>query len=461
MCNTYATYSTYSRACRSLTRQCPGWPVGRACSFRPRTCDARSVPVALASSISTYVVTTHPGAEEVLQEELAEILPGIETVSRHGAVSFDGHDGAMHRVNLWTRSGIRVLQKVHEVALDPSRPAGDTLYEAFRGALPWGDWLDSPGKSFSIDARIWNNSNFSNSQLVQTRGRDAICDAVRESTGHRPMPPKKGLVPEVPLSVSVFNDVLTLYLDTSGVSLHKRGFKSKIHKAGLNECAAATMLRLAGLQDALREQEAAVGAGVAGGELVVIDPMCGSGTILTEAALIAGNIAPGLYRRWWPFLSWPTFDARAKSSWDGAMGHAKASRKEEKPNVRLIGNDIHRGALDLCMENAKNAGVAPLIKLSHGDVGSLELGRSAGDGVPSPMVVTNPPWGQRLNDHDDVEAAWRNLGSFLKHQCQGSSAYILSGDSGVTKHLRLKSDRRVAITVGNVSCKILQYKMYM
>ena len=119
-------------------------------------------------------MTTHPGAEEVLQEELAEILPGVQTVSRHGAVSFDGQDSAMHRVNLWTRSGIRVLQKVHEVTLDPSRPAGDTLYEAVRGALPWGDWLDSPSKSFSIDARIWNNSNFSNSQLVQTRGRDAI-----------------------------------------------------------------------------------------------------------------------------------------------------------------------------------------------------------------------------------------------------------------------------------------------
>jgi len=400
-------------------------------------------------------VTTHPGAEDVLQEELAEILPGVETVSRHGAVSFDGHDGAMHRVNLWTRSGIRVLQKVHEVALDPSRPAGDTLYEAFRGALPWGDWLDSPSKSFSIDARIWNNSNFSNSQLVQTRGRDAICDAVRESTGHRPMPPKKGMVPEVPLSVNVFNDVLTLYLDTSGVSLHKRGFKSKIHKAGLNECAAATMLRLAGLQRALQEQDGA------GGELTVIDPMCGSGTILTEAALIAGNIAPGLYRRFWPFLSWPTFDARAKTSWDGAMGHAKASRRKEKPNVRLVGNDIHRGALDLCMENAKNAGVAPLITLSHGDVGSLDLGRTAGDGGHAPLVVTNPPWGQRLNDHDDVEAAWRNLGSFLKHQCQGSNAHILSGDSGVTKHLRLKSDRRVSITVGNVSCKILSYNVLM
>ena len=194
-------------------------------------------------------------------------------------------------------------------------------------------------------------------------------------------------------------------------------------------------------------------------DLTLVDPMCGSGTILTEAALIAGNIAPGLYRRFWPFLSWPSFDARAKTSWDGAVGHAKASRRKEKPKVRLIGNDIHRGALDLCMENANSAGVAPLIELRHGDVGSLELDRQDGQG-PAPLVVTNPPWGQRLDDHEDIEAAWKNLGSFLKHQCQGSNAYILSGDSGVTKHLRLRSDRRASITVGNVNCKVLSYKMY-
>ena len=186
-------------------------------------------------------------------------------------------------------------------------------------------------------ARIWNNSNFSNSQLVQRRGRDAICDAVRQTTGHRPLPPPKGRVPELPLSVTVFEDKLTLYLDTSGQSLHKRGFKTKIHKAGLNECAAATMLRMAGFQRMLRDQEERAEAGDVEGIITLVDPFCGSGTILSEAALIAGNIAPGLYRRFWPFLTWPTFDARAKTSWDGANGHAKASRRTRKPAVRLLG----------------------------------------------------------------------------------------------------------------------------
>lgn len=403
-----------------------------------------------ASSTYTYVVTTHPGAEKALEEELGEILPGVELRGRVGGVEFESQAGAMHRANLWCRSGIRVLQQVAQIDLDPNAAAGDTLYEAFRDALPWGEWLDEPGKSFSIDARIWNNSNFSNSQLVQTRGRDAICDAVRQSRGHRPLPPPKGRVPEVPLSVNVFNDTLTLYLDTSGQSLHKRGYKSrKIHKAALNECAAATMLRMAGLHHMLEEPDAEA--------ISIVDPFCGSGTILTEAALIAGNIAPGLYRRYWPFLSWPTFDERAKSSWDGAVGHAKASRKKERPNVRLLGNDVHRGALDLAMENVQNAGVGPLVTLRHGDIGSLELPQDASGRV---ICVTNPPWGVRLDNHEDVEDAWKKLGSFLKQQCRGSTAYVLSGDSSVTAALRLKSDRRQPITVGGVKCKILAYSMY-
>jgi len=133
------------------------------------------------------------------------------------------------------------------------------------------------------------------------------------------------------------------------------------------------------------------------------------------------------------------------------------ARSPVRSFARSPGNDIHRGALDLCMENVNRAGVSKLVELNHGDVSSLEL-----DGVKAPLVVTNPPWGQRLGaeDREGVEAAWSSLGSFLKHQCQGSSAYVLSGDSSVTKALRLKSTKRVGITVGNVSCKVLEYHMY-
>ena len=133
------------------------------------------------------------------------------------------------------------------------------------------------------------------------------------------------------------------------------------------------------------------------------------------------------------------------------------ARSPVRPFARSPGNDIHRGALDLCMENVNRVVVAKFVELNKDLVGSLELG-----GVKAPLVVTNPPWGQRLGaeDQDGVEAAWSSLGSFLKHQCQGGSAYVLSGDSSVTKALRLKSTKRVGITVGNVNCKVLEYHMY-
>jgi putative N6-adenine-specific DNA methylase len=422
-------------------------PRGRASSTRRvrRTSSVRSH--------ASFLVTTHPGGEQALEEELREILGedngDVDLRVAKGGVHFEGEDSAMHRVNLRSRSGIRVLQRVKQVDLDPSRPAGETLYEAFRDALPWGEWLDRPDKSFSISAHIWNNSNFSNSQLVQKRGRDAICDSVREKRGHRPLPPPKGRVPEVPLSATVVDDVLTLYLDTSGQSLHKRGFKSnKIHRASLNECAAATMLRIAGIHDALKEQRE---------ELVVVDPFCGSGTILTEAALAAGNIAPGLYRRYWPFYSWPTFDGSARASWEAAVEEARADRRPDKPNVRLLGNDIHQGALGLAMENIQNAGVKSLVKLRCGDVGSLALPGDANGA----LVVTNPPWGVRLDGEQqgDVQGAWKKLGSFLKSQ-PGATAYIMSGNSDCTQYLKLRSERRHPIMVGGVKCKILKYSMY-
>ena len=125
-------------------------------TLKSRACENLHVSNSLPpqSAFATYVVTTHPGAEGFLQEELAEILPGVETLARRGSVEFRAQPGAMHRVNLWTRSGIRVLEKVREVPLDPDSAAGDTIYEAIREAMPWGDWLDSPNKSFSIDVGV-------------------------------------------------------------------------------------------------------------------------------------------------------------------------------------------------------------------------------------------------------------------------------------------------------------------
>lgn len=404
----------------------------------------------VSQCMTQYFVTCHPGAEHVLSRELVKILeePYASSVSvGKSGVHFEGDMKCAFDVNLWARSAIRVLHLISRTELDSSLDAGTTLYTAFRNALDWPAWLDTEQKSFTIDSRIWGNSNFSNSQLLNTRGMNAICDAVRSAEGFRPMPPQKGRIPDLPLFATCFNDTLSIYLDYSGPSLHKRGFaSSKKHKASLNECVAATSLYLSGFVDRLNTNT--------GGEpLILADPMCGSGTILTEAAMMAGNIAPGLYRRFWPFFTWPIFD---KELWDDRFHHARSMRAKEKPNVQLWGNDIHQGALDLAAENLKAAGVSSLARLRHGDVASWKIGDRKPD-----LFVTNPPWGQRLmSDDEDLEETWKKLGTFLKEHGEGSEAFIISGSKHATQFLRMRADKRFPLTVGGADCRLLKYSIH-
>jgi len=179
--------------------------------------------------------------------------------------------------------------------------------------------------------------------------------------------------------------------------------------------------------------------------------MCGSGTFLTEAAMIAGNIAPGLYRRYWPFYSWPTFD---RSIWDDLTVEAKHSRAKEKPNVQFYGNDIHPGALELAAENIRGAGVQSLIKLSCSDVDDFRI-----PDTPLDLVITNPPWGQRLED--DVEQVWGKLGVFLKDQAVGPyDAFILSGSTEYTQYLKLRAEKKHPLSVGGTNCRLLKYNIH-
>lgn len=393
-----------------------------------------------------YFATCHPGLEEVLSFEVLN-LQGAENVRPGKAgVYFEGNRDVMFSANLWLRTAIRVLELVTEVDLDPRQPAGDTLYEAFRDAIDWPHWLHSPQLSFSIESRIWGNSTFSNSQLLNVRAKDAICDSIRDARGEKPMPPSPGRIADVPLFATAFQDKLSIYLDSSGASLHKRGYAPKKHRAALNECAAAGCLYLAGFPDLLKQ-----------GRVILADPMCGSGTLLIEAALIAGNIAPGLYRRWWPFLSWPGIDRR---SWTDTVEKAKQLRAKDKPNVLLLGNDIHDGALDIAMKDVKAAGVTPLVGLRHGNCQDWRLQEA-----PS-LVITNPPWGQRLgydsstDSISSVSDSWRSLGDFLKREAPGTDAYVLSGSSKTTQDLRLKASRRIPLKIGGIDCRLLQYSIH-
>jgi 23S rRNA G2445 N2-methylase RlmL len=231
-----------------------------------------------SASEKSFFVTCHPGAESVLEQEILGIEGASDVHPGKSGVHFKGNESTVYDVNLWVRSGIRVLELLSQITLDPDEEAGDTLYEAFRGVVEWPEWLHSENMSFSVDSRIWGNSNVTNSQRLNVRAKEAICESSREKNGFKPSPPLRGRVSDMPIFATAFSDVLSIYLDYSGRSLHKRGFASKkMHKASLNECAAAACLQLAGFPELLKNS---------GGETVTLaDPMCGGGTIPIEAAI--------------------------------------------------------------------------------------------------------------------------------------------------------------------------------
>lgn len=482
--------------------------------------------VASHAARGEYFATCHPGLEEIVAFELSSPAIGADDIRIGKAgVSFSGNVDVIYKSNLWLRSAIRVLSLLTELDLNPNLPAGESIYEAFSEAATWTDLLKRD-QTFSVDARIYGNSNFTNSQLLSTRARDAICDYVRDRTGTRPLPPERGRTPDLPLFVTAFQDQIRIYRDCSGESLHRRGYRQVMHAAPLNEAAAAGCLYLSGWNQ--KAQQAQQGGG-GGGDLVLADPMCGSGTFLIEAALMATNTAPGLFRRWWPFLGWPDADLGA---WKDALENAKDSARTgnaaaQKSDLVIYGNDWYSKALELSLRDIRASGMDKIIKLHHCNCKTWELPQK-----PS-LVITNPPWGKRLmsaqrgaregqerggrererdgrggyadrrqgrdsyngrgqndrynrdfaydnnsrdifsnedgggrdggefgavdKEEQELAEAWSGLGTFLKRQAGGADAFILSGSTTATQSLRLKSDKRIPITIGGIDCRLLQY----
>ncbi|KAL3159933.1 hypothetical protein ABBQ38_010326 [Trebouxia sp. C0009 RCD-2024] len=311
----------------------------------------------------SFYVTCHPGLEEVVAAELtSQNIRAQEVVPGKAGVFFRGTDAVGYRANLWLRSSIRVLRLLAKGHLSPYRAGGDEIYSFFRQAANWAQLLP-PKQTFQISARVTSCTDIPSSQLVQIRGRDAICDSIRDARGSKPEPPERGQVANLPLYVALFRDECSLYMDMSGDSLHKRGYRTAMHVSSLNEAAAAGVLSLASWPEALSQ----------GHTGILADPMCGSGTFLIEAALMATNTAPGLYRQRWPFQSWPDFD---RSAWDSTVASARQAQRTW--DGMLLGNDVHQ-----VMPGRPKSPTS-----SNGTLGPAASGCRA---TPPPQLSSTPP----------------------------------------------------------------------
>eukprot|EP00873_Tetraselmis_striata_P011136 jgi/Tetstr1/431400/TSEL_021090.t1 len=396
--------------------------------------------------------TCFPGLEEVVARELASPAIGARNiVPAKAGVEFAAPSVEVaYRANLWLRSAIRVLVKLAEGELDPNNSGAEEIYDFARNAVDWSEHLYDRELHFSVAASTASCTDIRSSMLVSTRVKDAVCDAVRSSAGWKPQPAPKGEQPVLQIVANTFQDRITLYRNMSGDSLHRRGYREAMHKAALNESTAAGVLLWLGWDELCDAVE----------RPVLVDPMCGSGTFLVEAALIATRRAPGLTRTSWPFQSWHDFDAAA---WDSAVASAQAARRLW--GGRILGSDVHEGALWLAKNGVEGAGVADIVKLKLAAVEDLELP------CEPTLVVSNPPWGQRLDGgdrggrggrgggpDDGLVQTWIELGMFLKRECRNATVGILNGENrALTKELCLKADRRIPLSVGGVDARLLKY----
>lgn len=370
------------------------------------------------------------GLEPALAEELRglEALgggPAFDVEERRGGVAFRGDRRLGYAANLWLRSAVRVQEEVwHGTATTP-----DALYAQVR-ELDWERWL-RPAQTLAVAASV-RDSQLGDPRFCALRVKDAIVDAQRDRAGKRSdVDPRK---PDVPLKLVVQRDRARLYRDWSGASLHKRGWRPIQVKAPLNEATAAGLVLLS---DWDRKSP-------------IVDPMCGSGTFVIEAAQIAARRAPGLGRRF-AFEAWIDLD---RPLWEEVRDVARGAAL---PSVGfpLAGADRHPGAIQLAKRGAAEAGVGHLVQFTHASA------REWTPPVPPAAVFVNPPFGERLDggDAEGLVDSWRALGNFLHGRCGGATAWVLCGNKALTPHLGLRTSRRIPVRNGAIECRWLRYEV--
>ncbi len=379
-------------------------------------------------NVRYWIATAPVGAASVLAGELAQF--GAEDIrERSHDVKFQGTLEVGYRACLWSRTATRVLLSLGSIDATSAK----NVYEAVK-RMDWREHLAS-GATLACDCSGGNESirhTIYGSQLL----KDAVCDSLRESTGERPnIRPER---PDVLLHMHVEGPTALLSLDFSGESLHRRGYRSEGGRAPLKENVAAAVLLRAGWRE-IAEQ---------GGTL--LDPMCGSGTFLTEGALIAGDIAPALDRAYFGFLRWRGHDLEL---WARLRAEALDRRAARPPRRCILGSDNDSQAVRMAIANGDQAGVADWM---HVEKRSLsDLPRPKGEG----LVVANPPYGERIGAESGLPALYSELGGVLRERFQGWQAAILTGNPPLARNLGIYAKRTHRVFNGTIECRLLRFDL--
>ncbi len=355
--------------------------------------------------------------EELTALGAADVTPG------RGGVRFFGELPLLYKANLWLRSAIRVLWPILEAPVH----SPEELYEVVQ-TIDWSSYM-TPEHTLAVDSNV-RDSRITHSKYAALKVKDAICDQFVAKCGTRPSVNVEE--PMVGLNLHIYQNVAVLSLESSGESLHKRGYRDILTKAPLNEALAAALILMTGWR----------------GDTPFVDPMCGSGTLCIEAAWIALRRPPGLTRRRFGFMGWMNFDI---ALWTQLRDEARRQMLAGLAHP-ILGFDQRRDSLHFSRHNARAAGIG---HLTHFEIKDLRDFRPP-DGPPG-VLLCNPPYGERIGEEKELKGLYKEMGNVFKEVCQGWKCFVFTGNAFLARQIGLQPVRQIHLFNGKIPCRLLEY----
>ncbi len=364
------------------------------------------------------------GFEDLLVAELQAV--GAQDITKHNrAVSFRGDEACLYRANLCLRTALRILVPIKTFSVEHE----EDLYYGIKH-VRWEQFMDVDD-TLAVHCTL-HSELFNHSQFLALKAKDAIVDRFRDHYGRRPSVDLDE--PTLRIHLHVNGNACHVSLDSSGGSLHKRGYRDHTNLAPINEVLAAGLVLLSGWD----------------GRSNFVDPMCGSGTILLEAAMIAGNIPPGIHRKQFGFERWKDFDAKV---WKQVRGEAEEAI-DRGPAPVILGGEISPHVARKAESNIASAGYKDRIRIVNKPFQELEPPEGGG------VMVLNPPYGERMDKDEDINAVYKMIGDTLKQRWAGWTAWMITSNMEAAKHVRLTPKPKIKVFNGSLDCRFLRYELY-
>ena len=382
----------------------------------------KSIKNALKSrtDLKILIKTIH-GLEEILAEEVTR-LGGRSIKILKRSISCEGNLEFLYRANLNLRTAQKILVPIHQFTAKNEQQLYDEIYKH-----DWSSYL-KVSQTFAIDNTIFSEY-FRHSKYAALKTKDAIVDQFRKKYGKRPSVDITR--PEIQFDLHAYRDQFTVSLDSSGDTLNRRGYREPGHKAPLNEVLAAGLLLLAGWHK----------------NIPLVDPMCGTGTILIEAAMMGQQMAPHLHRSEFGFKNWPNYQP---TTWNRVLAEAKAAVR--KTPLNISGGDIDPEAVLNANRSLKKFKLNDVVRIQK-----IPLEKHHPKS-PGGMLISNPPYGERIGE--DMNVFYKTIGDTLKNNFAGFDAWLLSSNMEAFKHVRLRPSKKIVLFNGALECKFQKYEMY-